>query len=304
MLKNNSCLIEPGHCYGVLGLTEVNYKGNMARYILLKNPNGGSEAENGRPMPQDLKIMLEKKSTVYNDVSNEVGLFWLSLGDLKKNFDSFTNCKLKENYCSSAYEIKNKDPNNTTFLLKASGVKGTHAYISLFRMNIRFFADKNSHEDFGTIKYGVSRIVIFQKNKVTGNLEILGYGFHSKQTAFSEITIDNEEFFVYVECDYFLKKQLDLTVSCYTSKPVMLDYMETETNEMRQDNGKELLKALIASFALKNCKIDNPLELKEFKANNGAICKRYYGEMLGYIAFVYFNEGATEVLEEEYIVKE
>jgi len=65
----------------------------MIRYILFKNPNGGSHENNGRPMAAELRTILESASDIYNDVSNEVGLFWLSLGDLKKNFDSYTSCK-------------------------------------------------------------------------------------------------------------------------------------------------------------------------------------------------------------------
>jgi len=45
-----------------------------------------------------------------------------------------------------------------------------------------------------------------------------------------------------------------------------------------------------------------PLEIK--KINNSktghVFCKRYYGEMMGYIAYVYFNEGTKATLTEEY----
>jgi len=231
-------------------------------YILLKNPNGGIHMDNGRPLPRDLKAALERASPIYNDLSSdEVGLFWLSLDDLMKNFDSYTNCKLKEGYCSSAYEIKNNDPKKNTFLFKANSIKGTHAYITLFRKNVRFFTDKNQ-DDFGSIKYGVSRIIIFQVNKATGRLEVLGNGFHAKQSAFAEINVDNEEFFIYVECEYFIKDNLDLTISCYSSKPLVMDYLKKETKKIREDSNKELLTSLLASFSLNNNKVDKPLELK------------------------------------------
>lgn len=295
------CQIEPGHCYGILELCEVTYNKNLTRFILLKNPNGGSDTTNGRPMNEELKVLILSKSGVQLNSDDSSGLFWLSLGDFKKTFDSYTICKLRQKYCSSALEIKNNDSSKDTFLFKGTGIKGTHAYVTLLRDNVRFSKEKID-QDYGKVKYGVSRIVIFQiKNQ---SIEIIGNAFHSKQTATTEIKVDNEEFFIYVECDYYVKGSLDLTISCYSSKPVLVEYLKKETEKLQADKNKELLTALIGSYALKNKKVENPQELKEYSSKTGGACKRYYGEMLGFVAFVYFNNGSVETLSEEYTVKE
>jgi len=158
--------------------------------------------------------------------------------------------------------------------------------------------------DLGKVKYGVSRIIIFQVNPKNNQVEVLNYGFHAKQSAFTEIRVDNPKFFIYIECDYCLKDNLDLTISAYSSKPVVIDYQADLTKAIQTDNTKQLLTALLASFAVNFKKTSKPLEVKDFKSKNGATCKRYYGEMLGYVVFLYINESKSETLNEEYMVKE
>jgi hypothetical protein len=293
---DEKCNIAPKHCYGVLDAVEIIWQTREIRYILLKNPVGGNGESNGKSLPTELKVMLESKSLIYNDVMNNVGLFWVSLGDLKKNFEVLTSAKINSNYCHSSLEVKNPDKKVTQFLFRATGVKGTQGHVSVFRKNMRFFT--KDHVDIMKTKYGVSRIVVFQTKK-NEKIEIMGYGFNSKQTSTTEITIDNEEFFVYVEMDYNISQNVDLTISTYSQKPINLEFMKEKSNHIRNDVSKSFLTALLTSYALENDRKSEgkpPLDIKEFKGKKGGVCKRIYGEMLGYVAFVYFNESESETL--------
>jgi len=118
--------------------------------------------------------------------------------------------------------------------------------LTLFRDNVRFSKEKVD-QDYGKVKYGVSRIVVFQVKDQ--KIEVLSNAFHSKQTATAEFKVDNEEFFVYVECDYHVKVSLDLTISCYSSKPVLIEFLKSVQEKLWDDKSKSLLYALLGSYA-------------------------------------------------------
>jgi len=102
-------------------------------------------------------------------------------------------------------------------------------------------------QDYGKVKYGVSRIVVYQVKDQ--QIQVLSNAFHSKQTATTEFKVDNEEFWVYAECDYHVKTSLDLTLSCYSSKPILIEYERVRSEHIMGDEKKLLLTALLGSYA-------------------------------------------------------
>ena len=140
---------------------------------------------------------------------------------------------LRKNYCYSSLEVKNNDKNVYQYLFKATAPKGTNWYISLNRKNIRhLFPD--SHISVLLPKYGVNRVICFQV-KDNKEIEILNYGFNAKQTCYCDIKVDNPEFYVYVTLDYNESKNLDIILSSYASKPINFEFLEKETEKIRQD---------------------------------------------------------------------
>jgi len=106
--------------------------------------------------------------------------------------------------------------------------------------------------DIMKVKYGVSRIIAFQVDMQHQELEILGYGFNSKQSATVELTTKSEEeFYIYVEMDYNIKlaNNTDIILSAYSKKPIYFEYIKTGTQFIRDDVTKTFLTGLLAAFA-------------------------------------------------------
>jgi len=53
-----------------------------------------------------------------------------------------------------------------------------------------------------------------------------------------ELNVDCEEFYVYVEQDYNMTDDINLTITGYSSKPVSIQYMTEATEMIRADSKK------------------------------------------------------------------
>ena len=285
------------HCYSVLEAVEISYKGGLKRFLLMKNPNGNMVKGNGTPLPKDILPLVEAKSALIKNLSNTAGMFWYGIMSVQKSFEVLSNCLIHPSYnCFSSFEITNKDENLGQFLYKAWAPKGTQTYISINRKNIKHF--NHDKQDIKNLKYGVHRVIAFEI--IENDIKILGNSFGAGQSVTTEITVNNQEFYIYVDNDYNSKVNLDLILSFYSNTPVHCEFLKEQSTLIRNDSQQKFLTSQLLSYAMKPNK---KLEYKEFKKDD-AKCQRYYGEMLGYVAFVYFNHGTSQTLTEDYSVSE
>ena len=297
-LIKQDALVRPMHCYSLLDIAVISYKNHPKRFVLLKNPTGDSANGNGKSYPKEIETQLQQR-LISKKIEDEEGLFWYAFEDLKTNFEVLQSCLLHDEYCNSSLEVKNPNGSKSKqFLFKAQAPKGTHGYITVNRKNIKHWTnDKQVVKNF---KYGVQRIVVFEISE-DSQIKILGNSFSAMQTATAEINVNQPEFYIYVDNDYntSLDYNFDCIISTYAEKPIHLINLEEQTQIIRNDKSKKLLKGLLLSFARSTKK---PLLVQEFKSKKGdGVCQSWYGEMLGYVAFVYCNNSKNETFSVEYI---
>ena len=167
----------------------------------------------------------------------------------------------------------------------------------------------------------MTRITVFEIiDEKLNNIKILGSDFNYKQTANTEIVTNHEEFYILIDIDYDDMTNTDFSISSYASKPILFQLMQSSTEKLKEDECRmQLFLGLFVSYtqtfdlvkcmkleSISNlkfkCKI---LDKKEWVYNfePDQICRRFYGEMLGYIVFLYFNNTRTEFTD-AYVEKE
>jgi hypothetical protein len=109
--------IRENFCYQVVDAVEVQVKERDTRFVLLKDlltDPDTEETEDRSPvrgrclMSPDLLEILEWESEIYSDSPDKSELFWVSLGDLRKNFAKVEACLYNREYsCHSSYELEN-----------------------------------------------------------------------------------------------------------------------------------------------------------------------------------------------------
>ena len=89
--------IASNHSYGLLATAEVvDKEGNHVKLLKLRNPWGTFEWKGDWGDLSD-KWTPELKAQVKLDGDSDDGLFWISLEDFIKHYDTFEICKFKEN---------------------------------------------------------------------------------------------------------------------------------------------------------------------------------------------------------------
>jgi hypothetical protein len=158
--------------------------------------------------------------------------------------------------------------------------------------------------------YGVNRIIIFQIDYNTSSLQILNSNYTNTNTVFTECqTTDNEEFFIYIDQDLNpsltnIKQSLasTLTLSSNSRRPLYIEFLPNQTQLIISDVNKNFPLGLLTSYVQNQAShrkpdFDTKIETKIF-AHENKFCYRFYGEMLGYIAYVYINcEGGKDLTE-------
>ena len=160
--------------------------------------------------------------------------------------------------------------------------------------------------------YGVNRIIIFQIDYNTNSLQILNSNHTNTNTVFTHCTLtDNEEFFIYIDQDLPpsltnlpapLSLSSTISLSSSSRRPLYLEPLPEQTSLIKSDVNRIFHLALLTSYVqnpASNRKpdFDTKIEKKTF-GQGQKLCYRYYGEMLGYIAYVYLNlEGAKDLTE-------
>ena len=200
-------------------------------------------------------------------------------------------------FCNSFLEIKNTNQNTKEFLFRCVAPMDSTFQISASR----------SHNNNTNLidNYGVNRIIVFQLNENRDSLKILGNNYGSTNLVSCKINNkENEEFFVQIdqdlnaECFADKSKPQEPSVICLNSisnKPLYIEYLQEQSTLIKTDVSKTLLSGILCSYVkypINKEIFEKNVEKEVFKAKVGEdCCYRYYGEMLGYIAYVYMNEG-------------
>jgi len=155
-----ACNLEANHCYEVLEMHHVCWNYKHASYTLMKDTLCGSEKKQGKQFSEEIVTTLNSMSKVDKGTEGKPGYFWVHHQDLENCFHFVSGCKVLPKYCHSSLYVENSNPANKEFLFKCHAPKGTHAFMSAVRKNLRHFTT-SSAEAIKT-PYGVSRIVAFQ----------------------------------------------------------------------------------------------------------------------------------------------
>ena len=175
---------------------------------------------------------------------------------------------------------------------------------------------KNDSSDF----YRITRIMIYEiKDHKLNELSPIGMktGFDTRLSTYFKNS--QEEFYAYLEIEYDPYNAYYFTLSSYASNPVYMQLFKESTELINTDNNRyDLLLALLCSYAQG---YTNFKENHIYKFTNSAylfknkvleeriwnnrkksceFCKRYFGEIFGYYAYIYFNNSSKRFIDEYY----
>jgi hypothetical protein len=211
----------------------------------------------------------------------------------------------EENFVLSDYQMQTKGLMDSEFLFRCVGPKDSEFSLTLTR---NFDLDTEEEIEINhNNNYGVNRIIIFQIDYNTSSLQILNSNYTSTNTVFTECqTTDNEEFFIYIDQDInpsltTLKLSLasTITLTSNSRRPLYIEFLKEKTELITSDVNKNLPLGLLTSYvnnpaSSRKPDFDTKIQKKIFAQENQKFCYRFYGEMLGYIAYVYINLGEKD----------
>lgn len=288
--------ITPKHCYSILAAKEVSVGGKTVRYIQLMNP-----VSNSSNPPQ-----LNAEAAKQLGSGQTVDVFWYQYASLLKNFEVLTCCKIKADLCYSWSRVSNPGQKQNQALFRLVGTPGENIALSFNHKNLRHYVQQNLDSIMKT-KYGVARVVAFTLVQ-GGAIEILGAGFHALQNVKVDFTLTSNECFVFVDIDYEQKYLDEYTLAASSTSPVYIQReQQAESWLSTGENKADFIKSLLFSLAASGGKMqvyknsDVKFTLNEYTSKSeGRLTDllRYYGQALGYIAFVYHNKTKGFSLEE------
>jgi hypothetical protein len=288
--------ITPKHCYSVLAAKEVTVGGKTVRYLQLMNP----VSQYSNPPPLNAEAAKQLGSGQTPDV------FWYQYASVLKNFEVLTCCKIKSDLCYSWSRVKNPGQKQNQALFRLVGTPGENIALSFNHKNLRHYVQQNLDTIMKT-KYGVARVIAFTLGE-GGDIEILGSGFHALQNVKVDFTMTSNECFVFVDIDYDQKYLDEYTLAASSTSPVYIQReKQAEAWLTSEDNKEKLIKALLFKLASGSGKMqvfknsDIKFTLNEYNSKSeGKLTNllRYYGQALGYVAFVYHNKTTKITLEE------
>lgn len=295
--------ITPKHCYAVLDAKEATVGGKPIKFLRLMNP----VSQNTKPPAINADITKQLGSGQTSDV------FWYQYASLLKNFEVLTCCKIKPELCYSWSRVKNPGQKKNSAMFKMIGTAGDIISLSFNHRNLRHYVQQNLDTIMKT-KYGVARIVAFSFGGSSG-IEILGSGFHALQNVKVDFKLEkSSEFFVFVDIDYKQTYLDEYSIAVSSNSPVYIANESSTDAWLASDTNKaDFIKVLMYQVAMhgSSMQVSKTSEVKftpnEYTSKSeGKLTKmvRYYGQSLGYIAFVYSNMTGNITLEESLIPAE
>ncbi len=161
----NSKNIVTQHAYTLIGAKGINYKGELIRLCKIRNPWGtvefnGDWSDSSDKWNEELNRIFDHQ--IKNDSELNDGIFFMSIEDLVKYYDSINICCYMYDSKTKSFEIKNKDfynPEVFGFYLP----EDKNVYISLLRQNWRFNRSFTNKE----IPITMLLAKVNQENKIT-----------------------------------------------------------------------------------------------------------------------------------------
>lgn len=288
--------ITPKHCYSVLAAKEANVGGKTIRFIQLMNPV--SQYSNPPPLNAEAAKQLGSGQTA--------DVFWYQFASVLKNFEVLTCCKIKPDLCYSWSRVLNPGQKKNHAIFRLVGQPGENISLSFNHKNLRHYMKQNLDSIMKT-KYGVARVIAFSLDQA-GSIEILGAGFHALQNVKVDFTLTTSECLVFVDIDYDQKFLDEYTLSASSNTPVYIQReLQADSWLSSEDYKEKFIKAFLFKLAVGGGKMqvnknsDIRFTLNEYNSKTEGRLNdllRYYGQALGYIAFVYFNKTKKVTLEE------
>ena len=296
----SSQTITPKHCYAVLDAQEVTYQGKKIKFVKLMNPM--SLWAEPPPLPAEIAKQLSSQS---HDI------FWYQFSSVLKDFEVLTCCKIKSELTYSWSRVKNPGQQQNMSVFRLLGSQGDKLNISLNHKNLRHYI-KQSLDSIMKTKYAVTRVIAFSFNN-KGGIEVLGYGFHSLHSVRMELDLEDaitSEIFLFVDIDYAQPHTDEYTLSASGSHPIVFQReSEMESFLAIGNNKANFIKLLLLQTALngQGMQVSKHIPLKftlheynhKVKGPQPALL-RYYGQALGYVAFIYCNGTNNCTLKESY----
>lgn len=288
--------ITPKHCYSVLAAKEATVGGKTIRYLQLMNPV--SQYSNPPPLNAEAAKQLGSGQTP--------DLFWYQYASVLKNFEVLTCCKIKSELCYSWSRVTNPGQKQNQALFRLVGQPGENIALSFNHKNLRHYMQQNLDSIMKT-KYGVARVVAFTLG-TGGRIEILGAGFHALQNVKVDFTLPAAECLVFVDIDFDQKFLDEYTLAASSNSPVFIQ-REAQAEKWLAEAGhtEQLVKSLLFELAASGGQMqvfknsDVRFTLNEYNSKSEGRLNdllRYYGQALGYIAFVYHNKTKKVTLDE------
>ena len=288
--------ITPKHCYSILAAKEAQVGGKTVRYLQLMNP----VSQYSNPPPLNAEAAKQLGSAQTADV------FWYQFASVLKNFEVLTCCKIKSELCYSWSRVKNPSQKQNFALFRMVGTPGENISLSFNHKNLRHYIQQNLDSIMKT-KYAVTRVIAFSLLP-GGGVEILGSGFHALQNIKVEFSLTSSECFVFVDIDFEQKFLDEFTIAASSNSPVFIQRESQAEGWLSEASNKvDFIKGLLYSLAISGGKMqvfknsDIRFTLNEYNSKSEGRLHdllRYYGQALGYIAFVYANKNSKITLEE------
>jgi len=128
--------LSPSHCYSIVQVAAA--RGGALRLIKLRNPWGTGLKWKGDFSDGDTKWTPELKSEVgATDLGQDGGIFWMTLQDLRRHFNSITICPYREGWsefrATAALPEAVQGPQPGVFLGKPANGQPTEALLTLMQ---------------------------------------------------------------------------------------------------------------------------------------------------------------------------
>lgn len=258
------------HNYAILAVKEVNKK---EFWLKLQNPLQNFSWKSSCKMTPEVEKSLEINQ---NDDKN--GIFWINFHDFRQNFEVVTCNKIHSDYFYSY--LQNRSPFS---LVKAVILEKSHCYFSIHQTHERYF--KETGEKYF---YPLSRIIICRlENDIINN--VINGNFSTKQTTFTEVWLEPGEYLIYAEVDAHVKSFDKMTISAYSSLPIVMDLIPDSILLAKKI---DILEEMFKCYILKG---KNNEKVTKYDAEN---ILKFNGTLWGFVYFFYVNNSENTNLYE------
>ena len=265
----------PGHAYTVLGVYEVNYRGNT-RLIHIRNPWGSGEwtgdwRDNDSKWTSALRKQVGLDSRTKDD-----GEFFMSFNDYLKYFCMMGICQLHNDYIYNVNKIEPEVADKPAITKVIVNGNNVHTFLKLYQKNPRIILKDGTYQDQ----------VIAWMMLVDENYHYMGSTSSTDTILCIEKTLKKGTYYLISDINYrYVQKNMHgYRISSYANQIVGI---ETVTDKVEL---YPILKTAVAEYARDN--------LQASKENGGAVTtyiSKAYSQDFPFVISLFENNSKNEI---------